>query len=108
MGDKCKIFISQRGGRGRDSLVDRCTISSYHHYSSNPAHGDVFSIQDYVIQFVSDLRWFSPCTSVSSTYKTDRHDIAELLLKVALNTKPLTHFSNANGSVPFNVERDRT
>jgi hypothetical protein len=24
--------------------------------SSNPAHGDVFSIQHYVIKFVSDLR----------------------------------------------------
>jgi hypothetical protein len=55
------------------------TISSYHHYSSNPAHGDMFSIQDYVIKLVSDLRWFSPGTSVSSTYKTDRHDIAFLV-----------------------------
>jgi hypothetical protein len=32
-------------------------------------------------------RWFSPCTPVSSTTKTGRHDIAEILLKVALNTK---------------------
>jgi hypothetical protein len=30
-------------------------------------------------------RWFSPDTPVSSTNKTDRHDIAEILLKVALN-----------------------
>jgi hypothetical protein len=29
-------------------------------------------------------RWFSPGTPVSSTTKTDRHDIAEILLKVAL------------------------
>jgi hypothetical protein len=29
---------------------------------------------------------FSPDTPVSSTNKTDRHDIAEILLKVALNT----------------------
>jgi hypothetical protein len=29
-------------------------------------------------------RWFSP---TSSTTKTGRHDIAEILLKVALNTK---------------------
>ena len=36
--------------------------------------------------FVSDLRWFSPDTQVSSTNKTDRHDITEILLKVALNT----------------------
>jgi hypothetical protein len=30
--------------------------------------------------------WFSPCTPVSSTNKTDRFDINEILLKVALNT----------------------
>jgi hypothetical protein len=31
-------------------------------------------------------RWFSPGTSVSSINKTDHHIIAEILLKVALNT----------------------
>jgi hypothetical protein len=31
-------------------------------------------------------RWFSPGTTVFSTNKTNRHDITELLLKVALNT----------------------
>jgi hypothetical protein len=40
--------------------------------------------------FVSDLPevdWFSPGALVSSsTNKTDRHDITEILLKVALNT----------------------
>jgi hypothetical protein len=38
-----------------------------------------------VIEFVIDLagRWFSP---VSSSNKTHRHDITEILLKVALNT----------------------
>ena len=34
---------------------------------SNPAHGEVYNI------------------TVSSTNKTDRHDITEILLKVALN-----------------------
>jgi hypothetical protein len=29
-------------------------------------------------------RWFSPGTPASSTTKTGRHDIAEILLKVAL------------------------
>jgi len=56
--------------------------------SSNPAHGDVYSIQDCVIKFVSDLRQvsgFSPGTPVSSTNKTDCHDITEIFLKVALN-----------------------
>jgi hypothetical protein len=32
-------------------------------------------------------RWFSPCTPASSTNRTGSHDIAEILLKVALNTK---------------------
>jgi hypothetical protein len=30
--------------------------------------------------------WFSPGTPVFSKNKTDRHDITEILLKVALNT----------------------
>jgi hypothetical protein len=53
--------------------------------SSNPAHGEVYSIQHYVIKFVSDL-CFSMNTPVSSSNKTDHHDITEILLKVALNT----------------------
>jgi len=32
-------------------------------------------------------RWFSPGTQASSTTKTDRHDRAEILLKVALKHK---------------------
>ena len=40
----------------------------------------------HVINFVSDL-WFSPGTLVSSTNKTDCHDITEILLKVVLNTQ---------------------
>jgi hypothetical protein len=32
-------------------------------------------------------QWFSPGTPTSSTTKTGRHDIAEILLKVELNTK---------------------
>jgi len=35
-------------------------------------------------------QWFSPGTPVSSTNKTDCHDITEILLKVALNTINLT------------------
>jgi hypothetical protein len=30
--------------------------------------------------------WFSPGTPVSSTNKTDRHDITEIVLKMALST----------------------
>jgi hypothetical protein len=35
-------------------------------------------------------RWFTPGTPISYTNKTDRHDITEILLKVALNTITLT------------------
>ena len=38
---------------------------------------------DKVYQLLAQGRWFSPA---SSTTKTGRHDIAEILLKVALNT----------------------
>jgi len=36
-------------------------------------------------------QWFSPGTPASSTTKTGCHDIAEILLKVALNTKNQNH-----------------
>jgi hypothetical protein len=41
---------------------------------------------DKLWQWLAKSRWFSPGTSVSSTNKTDRHDITKILLKVALNT----------------------
>jgi hypothetical protein len=39
---------------------------------------------DHVYQLLAHGRWFSPGTPASSTNKTGRHDIAEILLKVAL------------------------
>jgi hypothetical protein len=59
--------------------------------SSNLYQGEVH-VQHYVIKFVSDLRQvggflqvlrFHPGPPVSSTNKTYRRDIAEILLKVA-------------------------
>jgi hypothetical protein len=47
--------------------------------SSNPIHGEVYSMQHYVIKFVSNL-WQVSGTLVSSTNKTDHHDITEILL----------------------------
>jgi hypothetical protein len=44
-------------------------------------------VSDKVYQLLAYGRWFSPGTPASSTTKTGRHDIAEILLKVALNTK---------------------
>ena len=42
---------------------------------------------DKAYQLLAHGRWFSPGTPASSTTKTGRHDIAEIFLKVALNTK---------------------
>jgi hypothetical protein len=47
-------------------------------------HDDLLSI--ITVQLLATGRWFSPGTQVSSTNKIDRHDITEILLKVALNT----------------------
>ena len=49
----------------------------------------MYLIQQYVIKIVGDLLQaggFLLGTLVSSTNKTDRHDITEISLKVALNT----------------------
>jgi hypothetical protein len=41
---------------------------------------------DKAYQLLANGRWFSQGTPGSSTIKTGRHDIAEILLKVVLNT----------------------
>ena len=42
---------------------------------------------DKVYQLLAHGWWFSKGTLASSTTKTGRHDVAEILLKVALSTK---------------------
>ena len=49
---------------------------------SNPVHGEVYSIKHYAIKIVA----ICDMSVVFSTNKADRHDITEILLKVALNT----------------------
>ena len=41
---------------------------------------------DIVYQLLAHGRWFSPDSPASSTTKIARHDIAEILLKVALSS----------------------
>jgi hypothetical protein len=70
-------------------------IGAYHHqrFAFEPRWCEVYSIQHYVIKFACKWltagRLFSPDIPVSSTNKTDIHDITELLLKVALKTTHL-------------------
>jgi len=47
---------------------------------------DLTAASDKVYQLLAHGRWFSPGTPTSSITKTGRHDIAEILLKVALST----------------------
>jgi hypothetical protein len=61
--------------------------------SSNPAQDEMYSdttLCDKVCQLFAAGRWFSLGPPVSSTNKIDRHDIAEILLKVALTTIKIT------------------
>jgi hypothetical protein len=44
-------------------------------------------------------RWFSPDTPASSITKTGRHDIVEILLKVALNTKNKINQYHRRGAI---------
>jgi hypothetical protein len=46
--------------------------------------GTIIAIYLQVYQLLAHGRWFSPGTPASSTTNTGRHDIAEILLKVAL------------------------
>ena len=78
--------------------------------SSNPAQGKLYSIQHYVIKCVSDLRgWFSAGTPVSSTNKTDRHDIDEILSKVVLSiiNQSTNHFNTTSTHVNIHHSRKK-
>ena len=58
--------------------------------SSNPTHVLDTTLCGKVCQWLEAGQWFSLGTLVSSTNKTDCHDIAEILLKVVLSTITLT------------------
>jgi len=78
-----------KGPRGRDHMVVGFTatsaISAYHHRSCEFEPRSWRSVLDTtqcdkVCQSLAAGRWFSPGTPVSSSNKTDRHDITEILL----------------------------
>ena len=48
------------------------------------------TVCDDVCQWLATCRWYSLCTSPSSTNKIDCHDITEILLTVALNIITIT------------------
>ena len=60
---------------------------------------------DQVCQWLVAGRWFSPGTPDSSTNKTDRDDITEILLKGALNTINYLTFFQSLGSTPIDNDK---
>ena len=67
-------------------------IQAYHKYGFviyKKGYTRLAVASDQVYQLLAHGRWFSPSTPASSATNTGRHDIAEILLKVALNTKSL-------------------
>jgi hypothetical protein len=64
------------------------------------------TLRDKACQWHATSRWFSSGSLFSSTNKSDRHDITEILLKVALNTiiqptKPENRCDNKNVTISF-------
>ena len=81
-------FIAKnRVSQGRDHMVvgftTTCAISAYmyHHLSVLET-----TLCDKVCRLLATGQWFSSGTLISSTNKTDCHDITETLLKMVLNT----------------------
>ena len=60
----------------------------------NYKKGTLDSKPQVIYQLLAHGRWFSPGTPTSSTTKTGRHDIAEILLKVALKHQKSKYQSN--------------
>ena len=59
------------------------------------------SASDKVYQLLAHGRWFSPGIPASSTTKTGRHDMAKILLKVALNTKKSNEIKYTNAEKKY-------
>jgi hypothetical protein len=83
-----------RGRRGRDRMVvgfkTTYAISAYHRWCCMWVWISIWTrcttLCDKVCQWLTTGRWFSQGPPVSSTNKTDRHDITEILLKMVLST----------------------
>ena len=73
-----------------------CAISVYNHklceFESRSLRGVLYTTLKFVTEQLATGQWFSPGTLVSSTNKTDRHDIAEMLSKAPINTITITPF----------------
>ena len=95
------LLLEIRSRRGRDCMVvefaTACLISVYRHltfeFECIPCQDVLYTtLCDKVCQWPAMGWWYiSPIIPVSTSNKADRHDIAEILLKVAINIITLIH-----------------
>jgi hypothetical protein len=72
-------------------FITTYAISAYHHWCFEFESRSGRGLQQYVIKWHATGWWFSLCRSVSSTNKTDCHDITEILLKVVFTKQTNKH-----------------
>ena len=87
-----------RGHRGHDRMVVgqlhvQPLIITTTVVSSNPANNEVYSITYYMIEFLCDLLQVGGFLGVLQFPSPINHDIAEILLKVALNSITLALYN---------------
>ena len=106
----CAVFINMM----LDYRTRNKQILDFHHAAFFVLNRTQLStLCGQVCQWLATDQWFSQSTLVSPTNKTDRHDITEILLKVALNTinsRPLPiiesvhkHYNYDNAFVFFDL-----
>jgi hypothetical protein len=83
--ERCVLFQLLTGTSWRDRMVVGFTtvyaISAYHHWCCGvriSIGARCTTLSDKVCQWLATGQWFSPGPPVSSTNKTDRHDITEI------------------------------
>ena len=62
---------------------------------------------DKVYQLLAHGRWFSPGTPASSTTKTGRHDIAEILFESGVKTPKIKSNQSNNKTTLFTWYREK-
>ena len=93
-----RMLIHIEGPGGSMSLVVGLPSNSYNHITNTAwvrprlcklkkECPRLTTASDKAYQLLAHGRWVSPGTAASSTTITGIHDIAEIMLKVALNTK---------------------
>jgi hypothetical protein len=87
------FFFLYRGRHGRDRIVVAFTTTYVMMlWVRISIRVRCTTLCDKVCHWLATGLWFSPGFPVPSTNKADRHDITEILLKVALNTIKQTNF----------------